>query len=164
VAAQGCNTHTQRAAAQAARSRSANCGSRGPWRRLPYPGANRQAVAAAQQRWVAKWSTGGRAEQAYKHRARDVGETANLRSFSGMPSCREVRRPRGFLGTPASRAPSDFFRWRDNGQDSDANAPRERSRLSEIGVGVNARKYIIPDIDEAIAMSCRTVGCSKLQQ
>ena len=64
VAAHGCRTHTQRAAAQAARSRPANCGSRGPWRRLPQLRSDGQAVAAALQRLVEKWSTGGRAEQA----------------------------------------------------------------------------------------------------
>jgi len=53
--------------------------------------------------------TGGRTEQAYKHRARDVGETANLRSFfRNAPASRDAE-ARGFLGTPASRAPSDLI-------------------------------------------------------
>ena len=71
---------------------------------------------------------------------------------------------RGFLGTPASRAPSDFFDGATMGRTRTQTRRESECRLSEIGVGLHARKYIIPDSDEAIAMSYRMVRCSKLQQ
>ena len=108
VAAHGCQTHTQRAAAQAAWSRRADCASRGPWRRLPYRRSNGQAVVVAQQRWVAKWSTGGHAEQA-SNAARGTPEKrrtcgTDIRT-AFVPRGAKVR---GSFGTPASRATLTF--------------------------------------------------------
>ena len=66
-----------------------------------------------------KPSTGGFAEQAYKHRARDAGEKADLRFLrqqNGGPgrdrrsaSVSRDAEARGSVGPPASRAPSDLF-------------------------------------------------------
>src|SRR5690606_30204624 len=52
--------------------------------------------------------TGGHAEQASKHRARDAGRPADQRQYTdfGKPRYREAPRPAGPIGDPASRAPS----------------------------------------------------------
>ncbi len=48
--------------------------------------------------------TGGSAEQASKHRARDAEETADLRfQTSGLPRCREISRS---VGPPGPRCPA----------------------------------------------------------
>jgi hypothetical protein len=77
--------------------------------------------------------TGGRAEQAYKHRARDAGEKADLRYYNtnGGPgrdrrsaSVSRDAEARGSAGPPASRAPSDLFRARKATKYSGADASR----------------------------------------
>ena len=82
-----------------------------------------------------KPSTGGFAEQAYKHRARDAGEKADLRflrQMDGGPgrarrsaSVSRDAEARGSARPPASRAPSDLFRARNRPNDSGAEALRK---------------------------------------
>ena len=132
MAAHGCNTHTQRAAVQAARSRRDRFASPGLLTAALQLRVNGQAlsrpkaVGRPRQTAIAEGvlktqPTGGRAEQAYKHRARDAGEMADLRhyqngrrSWPGSPLRPGAARHRGTWvhRTPAFRAPSDLFRAR----------------------------------------------------
>ena len=148
MAAPGCNTHTQRAAAQAARSRP-DCSGHGDLAAGARKAPKRARIGQAPKPWVGfpaesealmsqgnlKGSpTGGFAEQAYKHRARDAGEKADLRNSkhqdggpAGLSRSASVSRDieaRGSVRPPASRAPSDLFPWRHRPNDSGASASR----------------------------------------
>ena len=140
VAAQGCNTHTQRAAAEAAWSRRHSWRHRTPWRQCRNSASSGQALPGSKAVGRNHSATGGHAEESLKHRARDAGEKADLR-FYKIPRCRS--RPgsasasawrhagaRGSVRPPASRAPSDFFPERIGRMTRAQNAPRERWRLA----------------------------------
>ena len=75
--------------------------------------------------------TGGHAEQAYKHRARDAGETADLRFITtrqaSVPRGAEAR---GSNMTPAFRAPSFFGASRNKQGTTGDPAPKTSSRGS----------------------------------
>jgi hypothetical protein len=78
-----------------------------------YRGADRQTLKVATSGGYQGLPTGGHAEQAYKHRARDAGRLADLRFDTARPGSppgrRDAARRRGpwvCSTTPASRAPS----------------------------------------------------------
>jgi hypothetical protein len=160
----GCNTHTLSRSAEAARSRRACCASLGTWwptcatrhatptPAKPYSGGwafRIRALNTRQDRSLKRTTTGGPAEQGFKHRARDAGEMADLRlpPTSGAlsrslapPDRREGIRPAGPVRrlrvfrklvcarTPASRAAlisGGVSRCKPRTQ----IAPRERGRL-----------------------------------
>jgi hypothetical protein len=75
-------------------------------------------------------STGGHAEQAYKHRARDAGRNRQiLRRLSPVCLTQLHTGLRGF-SAPAFRAPSHFFAGKTSGTARVLFAPRERGRLA----------------------------------
>ena len=145
MAGHGCNTHTQRRRPKP-RSPGPTARVTGIWRSLcarrqtERTPVNPKAVVKLPERKKArkpemfKPSTGGFAEQAYKHRARDAGEKADLRFLQyGRRPGRDRRsasvsrdaEARGSVRPPASRAPSDLFRERNRPNDSGAEALRE---------------------------------------
>ena len=159
MAAHGCNTHTQRAEVQAARSRRDEFATPGPW----WPRRNSASAARrgrGPQRWVGPvrsatargdlktQPTGGRAEQT-SNTARGTLErrrTCGFDTTGGGPG-RDRRsasvwrhaEARGSVGPPASRAPSDFFRERLGRITRAQTAPRERGVLSAITYPRHAR-------------------------
>ena len=113
VAAHGCNTHTQRAAAEAAWSRRHGWRHRVLWwqRRNSVP--NGQALQQPKAVGRKHSATGGHAEESLKHRARDAGEKADLRFYQYRTAisaeiavllrCREMPEP---VGPPDPRRPA----------------------------------------------------------
>ena len=108
MAAHGCNTHTQRAAAQAAWSRRHGWRHRALWRRCRNSVPNGQAPPGSKAVVRNTQPPGVLRSKASKHRARDAGEKADLRVFSdrtpvsaeiGVPlRCGDVSELRGSVG------------------------------------------------------------------
>ena len=136
VAAQGCRTHTQSAAAQAARSRPGMLRVTGSLEAIAVPrfrpAGGRSGPTAVDRNSV---STGGRAEQASNTARGTLEKRRTCGIFFGRrpepPSCPGPRgaRARGSIGTPASRAALTFGKARRRPQNSDADAWRERWML-----------------------------------
>ena len=139
VAARGCNTHTQRAAAGAAWSR------RHSWRHGLFGGSAVTPCRTARRcqgpkRWVETTQPPGAMRRKASNTARGTlerrrtcGTTTNERQSRPRSPFRfgvARHRTRGSVGPPASRAPSDLFRARIGRNDSDATASRERWRLA----------------------------------
>ena len=106
VAAPGCNTHTQRAAAEAAWSR------RHRWRHGLFGGSavtpcRTGRRCSSPKRWIETSATGGHAEESLKHRARDAGEKADLRFY---PTGRRSR-PRLPFCSGFARGLGPWVRW-----------------------------------------------------
>jgi hypothetical protein len=140
VAAHGCNTHTQRAEVQAARSRCHELGATSLFGDAAVTPRQAARCRRGSQRWLENSDHRGTCGVNLKHRARDAGEKADLR-FRHYPDgdlgrdrrsasvSRDIE-ARGSAGPPASCAPSDLFRRRIGRHDPGAIVPRERWRLA----------------------------------
>ena len=115
------------------RSRRHSWRHRALWRQRRNSVPNGQALPGP-KRWIENSATGGHAEESLKHRARDAGEKADLRVFSGISA--------GLLDLAASRAPSDFFRRRIGPNNSGAKrAARTMEADLQDAVDMRVAKY-----------------------